>query len=104
MLRHCLIILSEKSVVFNLKNVKIILTKEKKIYKIFVLESEIPDDIEDFLSENDIIFYNIDGKFDLAMLERGFFEFGTIRRSHRIVTEKFKSLSIEEIYTSLIGK
>lgn len=74
------------------------------MYKIFVTKSEIPDDLEDFLSEDDIMFYNSGGRFDLAMLERGFFNFGTLRRSHRIITEKFKSLSLEEIYSSLTGE
>ena len=73
------------------------------MFKYILKKSDIPNDLEDYFDNDDIMFYDCNNSFDLAMLERGFFECGIIRRSHRIITDKFKSFTIKEIIDSLLG-
>lgn len=74
------------------------------MYKYIIEEKDIPSDLEDYFDNDDIMFYNCGDKFDLAMIERGFFDYGIIRRSHRVITDFFKSFSIEDIKKSLKGE
>lgn len=73
------------------------------MFKYIVKEIDIPSDLEDYFDNDDIMLYSCGDKFDLAMIERGFFECGIVRRSHRVITDFFKSLTIEEIKNSLLG-
>lgn len=73
------------------------------MFKYILKESDIPSDLEEYFDHDDIMFYGYGDKFDSAMLERGFFDHGIIRRSHRVITDKFKSLTLEEIKNSLLG-
>lgn len=73
------------------------------MFKNIIKESDIPNDIEEFYEHSDIMLYECDGKFDKAMIERGFFDYGIIRRSHRIITDLFKATPIEEVKKSLMG-
>lgn len=72
-------------------------------YKYVVKESDIPSDIEEYYEHDDIMFYECDGIFDKAMIERKFFDYGIIRRSHRVITDLFKETPIEEVKKSLMS-
>lgn len=73
-------------------------TNEKKYIKL----SDVADDIDDYYSEYDISYQGSD-KFDEIMLDRGYFAYGGTRRSHRIVTDKFKKTKIGDVLNDLTG-
>jgi len=64
---------------------------------------DIPYDLEEMLEEDEIICGTFSDEFDNAMIENGFFECGFTRRSHRIITEKAKKLSLNEVKAILLN-
>ena len=65
--------------------------------------SDIPEDLEDILDEYEICCGAFSGKFDKAMLENKFFDYGSERRSHRIITSKARALTTEQVICALTG-
>lgn len=63
---------------------------------------EIPYDLEELLDADDIMYMD-SKRFEDAMLSHGLFECGSIRRSHRIVTEKAKKLGYFGVIELLTG-
>ena len=67
-----------------------------------MLLSDIPYDLEEIIEEDEFICGTFSDKFDKAMLDSGYFDYGSTRRSHRIITDKAKSKSVNEIKASLL--
>lgn len=70
--------------------------------KIFLELREIEEDLADYWDHDEFLFQGSD-KFDKAMIERGFFQYGGTRRSHRYITEKFHNSTYDQVITSLTG-
>ena len=64
--------------------------------------TDIPYDLEELLNEDEICCEIFSNAFDTAMLENGFFVVGSTRRNHRIITDKAKKLSLNEIRAALL--
>lgn len=65
--------------------------------------NDIPCDLEEILEEDEIMCGSFSEKFDKAMLENGLFEYGSLRRSHRHITEKAKTLGYLGVISLLTG-
>lgn len=63
---------------------------------------DIPDDLSEMLYEDDIM-YTGSTTFDKAMIENEFFNYGSIRRSHRVITKKAKDAGYFGIVETLTG-
>ena len=90
----------------NVDGLKELVLKNGKYYKekdkLFVNISDIPEDIDDYYDNNEIL-YTGSKKFDDIMIDRGYFEYGGTRRSHRHLTKKFNNTTITELINDLTG-
>jgi len=64
---------------------------------------ELPYDLDELLEEDEHILGTYSEKFDKAMLDNGLFEYGTLRRSHRIITDKCRDLGYWGVIEILTG-
>jgi len=64
---------------------------------------DIPYDLDEILEEDEIMRGTFSDEFDNAMFMHGFFERGFSRRSHRIITEKAKKLSVNKVRAVLLN-
>lgn len=69
----------------------------------YIDENKIPDDIDEYYNNTDILFQG-DREFDEIMIERGYFSYGGTRKSHRIITDKFHNTEFKEFYKDLTSK
>jgi len=64
---------------------------------------QIPDDLFEIIEEDEIMCGTFSHSFDKKMIDEKLFEYGSYRRSHRIITKKTKSLTEYEIIEILTG-
>jgi len=65
---------------------------------------KIPDDLEEMIEEGEFVHGNFSKEFENAMFFRELMERGSLRRSHRIITDKCKNLGTEKTIELLTGK
>lgn len=80
-------------------NGKYFVKKDKSIIDL----KKIPEDIEEYYDEYDFL-YTGGQEFDDIMIERGYFDYGGTRRSHRYITDKFKNMLLVDLLNDLTGK
>jgi len=74
-----------------------------ELYSGYISLEDIPYDLYEMLDEDDFHFLDSGSTFDKAMIRNGFFDYGVIRRAHRIITDKVKTLSYNEVRSALTG-
>ena len=73
------------------------------LYSGYISLEDIPYDLDEMLDEDEFHFLDSESTFDKAMIRNGFFDYGVVRRAHRIITDKVKSLSYNEVRSALTG-
>jgi len=66
--------------------------------------SDVPSDLEDMIDEGEFIHGDFSKDFEKAMFHYNLMDYGTSRRSHRIITEKCKKLGADGTTELLTGK
>jgi len=64
---------------------------------------ELPYDLYELIDEDEHILGTYSEKFDKVMIDNGLFEYGTLRRSHRIITDKCRDLGYWGVIEILTG-
>ena len=64
---------------------------------------ELPYDLDELIEEDEHILGTYSEKFDKVMIDNGLFEYGTVRRSHRIITNKCRELGYYGVIEILTG-
>jgi len=65
---------------------------------------EIPSDLDEMIEEGEFVHGNFSKDFEDAMFYHKLMEYGTYRRSHRIITDKCIKLGTSKVISLLTGK